>query len=33
VLALPPSDVGLVGAFHEVEEEEKWPESGRGGPV
>jgi hypothetical protein len=26
VLALPPAHVGLVGPFHEVEEEEKWPE-------
>ena len=28
VLALPPAYVGLVGPFHEVEEEEKCPEEG-----
>src|SRR5207237_1190477 len=33
VLALPPSNVGLVGAFHEVEEEESAPNRGRGAPV
>jgi hypothetical protein len=33
VLALPPAHVGLVGPFHEVEEEESAPKRGRGGPV
>jgi hypothetical protein len=28
MLALPPADVGLIGALHEVGEEEKHPDIG-----